>query len=176
MYTLLIVALPMSGACQRPNERHDQRTLRPEAPAKWTEDSARYLADSTKWVRDSIVRDSILRTINTDTLFRDYHRMLAAADPVALVGQVECECSNVLWHYGGLPGIAAIDRMMDTVWRRDDTTAVRRMYDKTTDESLPTLQERAKYQCVMNGRRHPSILNGTDLDAMGGRPPRPVHP
>lgn len=175
LYTLIVALLPMTGACQRPQGRTNQRSLTPEQQAKWTQDSARYLADSAKWVRDSIVRDSISRTINTDSLFRGMHRMLAAPDPAATLGQVECIHSQITWRYGSIPGLAAIQRLMDTVWKRDDSAAVARMYSKINNPTLAQQEQRAAYRCD-RGRMQPNMLNGTSLDGMGGRPARPQRP
>jgi len=71
--------------------------------------------DSTKWVRDSIVRDSISRTINTDSLYRTWRRMLHAPDPVPLMGLIYCEGARLAWRYGTIPSLAASERMEDTL-------------------------------------------------------------
>lgn len=175
-YLLLVAVLPVSGACQRPQERPAERPLSREQQAKWTHDSAGYLTDSAKWVRDSIVRDSISRTINTDVLFRDSHRMLAAPDPNAVIGDVDCDRSRILWRYGAIPGEMAIRRMEDTVWKEADASAVRAMNVKLDHATLAQQEAFGRRLCGDRGTMQPQFLKGTNLDGMGGRPARPVRP
>lgn len=101
--------MAVGAACQR------SQNLTPQQDAAWKRDSTRYVQESTKWVRDSIVRDSISRTINTDSLYRTYRRMLDAADPVPLMGLIYCEGARLAWRYGAIPAVAATERMEDTL-------------------------------------------------------------
>jgi hypothetical protein len=110
--------------------------LTPDEQARWTRDSAQYAQDSSKWVRDSVVRDSISHSVDTDSLYRLYHRMLVAEDPVPIMFLVNCEGLRLMWKYGGLPANDAMTRMTDTLWRKDEGQAANRMWSKLSNMSV----------------------------------------
>src|SRR5689334_12155470 len=72
-------------------------SVSPEAQARWSRDSAAYVRDSIKWARDTFVRDSISRTVDTDTLYRLLHTMLVAQNPVPLFAEYECASGSLNW-------------------------------------------------------------------------------
>lgn len=118
---LLLLLLSSAGAACHHNA--DRST--PPSP-EWLRDSTEYVADSANFVRDSVVRDSISHTVDTDSLYRLYRRMFAAADPVPVMALVGCELGRLSWTYGGLPVGAAVKRMEDTLWRRSERDSVKR--------------------------------------------------
>jgi hypothetical protein len=172
--TGLCMALPSVAACQS----GQPRTLTPDEQARWTRDSARYVQDSVKWVHDSVVRDSISRTVDTDSLYRLYHRMLVAPDPVPIMLLVNCERFRLTWVYAGLPAIAAMTRMEDTLWRQNERDVANRMWDRIRNMSVDQManQGTSRSKCGIRAPRMPRSYNGTDLDAIPSRPQRPARP
>jgi hypothetical protein len=174
LITAGFVWLSIAAAC-----RHTQpRPLSSPAQGPWAQDSARYATVLTKWVRDSVVRDSISRTINTDSLYRLYHRMLHAADPVPVLFRVTCEADRLLWTYGGIPGTAALKRMSDTLYAPDEVEAAKQVMlrlQRMSPQELATTGT-SPARCGGWGPRHPNFVDGTALDAMTDRPRPPRHP
>jgi hypothetical protein len=170
---LLLLLLSSAGAaCQ-----HNADRSTPPSP-EWLRDSTKYVADSAKFVHDSVVRDSISRTVNTDSLYRLYRRMLAAADPVPVMAMVGCELGRLTWTHGGLPGLAAVTRMEDTLWRHDERDSVKRMWARVSNMSVEDMAKQglSPKRCGWRGPNHPEFFNGTDLDALPPRPQRPKRP
>jgi Ni/Co efflux regulator RcnB len=171
----LCVTLPSVAACHS----GQPRTLTPDEQARWTRDSARYVQDSVKWVHDSVVRDSISRTVDTDSLYRLYHRMLVAPDPVPIMLLVNCEAGRLTWQYGTIPGMAAIGRMEDTLWRPAERDATNRMWEKIHNMSVEemTHQSVSPSKCGWQwGRKMPEPYRGTELNVLPSRPQRPARP
>lgn len=152
------------------------RPLTLEQQMQWAQDSAKFVTDSAKWVRDSLVRDSISRTVNTDSMFHDYHRMLDASDPIAILSRIECEPRELAWRYGAIPGLDAVHRMHDTVFKHDDAEKVKRMWAKV--ENMSQAQQASLGRCDMStwGPMMPELFEGTDVNALPGKPARPQRP
>lgn len=170
----LVVALPSVAACQL-GHRHP---LSAEEQARWSRDSAQYVQDSLKWVRDAVVRDSISRSVNTDSLYHLYHQMLVAPDPVPIMLLVNCESGRVTWLYG-TPGITAMQRMDDTVWRPNERAAANRMWDKIRNMSVAQMGTQGVSPSKCGWRKYPKmpeVYNGTDLETVAPRPRPPKRP
>jgi hypothetical protein len=170
---LLLLLLSSAGAaCQ-----HNADRSTPPSP-EWLRDSTKYVADSAKFVHDSGVRDSLSRMVNTDSLYRLYRRMLAAADPVPVMALVGCELGRLSWTYGGLPVDAAVMRMEDTLWRRSERDSVKRMWGQVSNMSVEDMAKQglSPKRCGWRTPQMPRFFNGTDLLALPGRPQRPKRP
>ena len=172
--TAFIAALPSVAACQGGNHRNPT----PEEQARWRRDTAKYIQDSTKWARDSIVRDSISRSINTDSLYRLYHRMLAASEPVSIMFLVRCEEGRLPWRYGVEPATAAMTRMNDTLWRSDEREAANRMWDKIRDMSVGEMAGQGvnNVKCGWPRPKMAESYRGTNLVFIDPRPVAPKRP
>jgi hypothetical protein len=86
--------------------------------------SARAGADSlyrvrlAKWLRDSIVLDSMTRLVQTDSLYRLYrHAVEPTGVSAALVQAVFCEEHRLEIRYGWVPSDRAVHAMLDTVFQ-----------------------------------------------------------
>jgi hypothetical protein len=116
----------MAASC-RPNPT-------PERVVAYQAAVTRFEHDSAKWVRDSLVRDSISRTINTDSLYHLYHVMLLATEPVPIMSLLHCEKCRLGWKYGIEPTLAAEARMYDTLF----TPAEHKMAHEKDDQLVIT--------------------------------------
>ena len=172
---MLCALLAASAGCQ---SRSPSRGLSPEIDvrAQWTRDSARFVLDSIQWERDVRVRDSISRSINTDTLYWIYRAMLAKPDP-ELFARAHCVTSGIAYVYGSVPGLAAVKRMTDTVWKPGEAEAVRRMENRFENMTVPErmMQSVNPAKCHW-GRLSDSLVDGTPVDYIRSRPIRPKPP
>jgi len=78
--------------------------------------------------------DSVVRSVNTDSAFRLWHVMLTAPDIRKAQLAMMCEYARLGDLYGQA-GRVAIDRMADTLWKRDDPKLVSRMDRRLVGES-----------------------------------------
>jgi hypothetical protein len=143
--------------------------------------TAKFVRDSIKWVRDSVVIDSISRTINTDSLYHLYRAQLRAENPVPLEAAINCERTRIHWVYGSNAAKDAIDRMIDTVYGKSDEAAGRRVSARLGSMTPAEMISVAPGQRVCGktsqwGRMHPDSVNGTRLSGRTGRPTRPTSP
>jgi hypothetical protein len=177
-FALLVTLAPITAGCQT------SRTPAPIDPARatqWSKDSAKYVQDSTMWVRDSVVIDSISRTINTDSVYRLRRAQLHADDPVRIQGLIECESYRLHWVYGSNAAEDARRRMSDTLYRKTDSADMKRVSDRLqsmTPREMISVGV-GEMQCGRFskwGPRHPEALNGTALSTRTGRPARPRRP
>ncbi len=66
---------------------------------------------------------------------------------------------------------------MDTLWKHDDSIAVRAMWLKIDNMTLAQMEDHARKRCVFwLDPRHEQVLNGTDVDRWKPRPQRPERP
>jgi hypothetical protein len=82
------------------------------------------------------------------------------------------------WRYGEIPSSAAMKRMSDTLYKPEEmeaAKAVSRRLRQTTPEEAATLGV-SPGRCGGWGTRHAEVVDGANLDAMTGRPPRPARP
>lgn len=164
------------ASCQQPPR--GARALTPAEQADWTRDSLKYVTDSTKWVRDSLVRDSLARAVNTDSLYRLYRSMLHAPDPVRYMAAIDCERFRLWWRNGFIPGEAAIHRAESTVFAPGDKADADRMrlrLDRMTPEQNATLSVSPR-KCGVTSAERRTVFEGTNLEADDPRPARPRRP
>jgi hypothetical protein len=137
--------------------------------------------DSIKWVHDSLVVDSISRTVNTDSLYRINRAQLRAEDPVPLQRAINCEVARLYWVYGPNAGGDAYHRMMDTLYRPADRAEMTRVSNRLHAMSVEEMASLGigERQCGKSSRwgpRHPASIDGAALDTRTGRPARPQRP
>lgn len=80
--------------------------------------------------------DSVVRAVNTDSLYRLWQAMLTAPDIRAAQLHVDCELSQLSYRYGRA-AYYATKRMQDTLWKHADPAAVSRMDRRAVGESPP---------------------------------------
>ena len=81
--------------------------------------------------------DSVVRSINTDSVYKLWHWTLTLPDPKVGAQQVECELDRIGYRYGVPATAAALRRMQDTLWRDVDAGQVARLGRGLKGESLP---------------------------------------
>lgn len=79
--------------------------------------------------------DSVVRLVNTDSAFKLWHAMLTAPDIRKAQLAMMCENARVSDMYGEAAYVA-LDRMADTLWKRDDPALVSRMDKRLVGPSL----------------------------------------
>jgi hypothetical protein len=80
--------------------------------------------------------DSVVRTVNTDSLYKLWHAMLTASDIRAAQLDMDCEMDRLDYQYGQA-AYTAMEHMRDTLWRKDDPGAVSRMDQRMAGASTP---------------------------------------
>lgn len=170
-----VLTLGLMAGCQR---QEPPRTDPAADAAGWARDSAKNYPALVKWLRDSVVRDSVSRMINTDSLYRLHLVEAHAANPIPIVGKALCEQARLSFVYGSLPAEAAVKRMEDTLTRvvdkKDRERIDARLGHLSVDEQMSLGIGRAK--CGDWGPVGPTSINGTELDEATGRPLRPKPP
>lgn len=141
------------------------------AASQWRADSTRYERALAKYVRDSLVIDSIARTINTTRLRQLYRQQLHAEQPVLLEREILCERSRLARRHGLMPSEAAVRHLEATLWRPEEREAVRAM-----DERFPESAALEVDPSCSAGPRAPDELNGTPLESIILRPVAPRRP
>ena len=81
--------------------------------------------------------DSVVRTINTDSVYKLWRWSLTLPDPKVGQQQVQCEIDQMMFHYGGAASMAALRRMEDTLWRGVDPQQIARLRRGLKGMSLP---------------------------------------
>jgi len=106
------------------------------------------------------VIDSVSSTINTDSLYRAYHSMLAAAHPEGLLPLVSCIEAKLMWQHGMYPADQAMRRMRDTLWKGVEQQA------QAMDARFPVsgYAESNDALCGPFGRRGQLVADGVPLD------------
>jgi hypothetical protein len=141
------------------------------AASQWRADSARYAAALAKYIRDSLVIDSIARTINTTRLRQLYRQQLHAEQPVVLQAEILCERTRLATRHGLMPSEAAIRDMKAALWRPEERDAVRAM-----EERFPKTAVIGAHPSCRAGPAAPEELNGTPLRSLILRPIPPRRP
>jgi hypothetical protein len=111
------------AACGQVSARRDSQT---EDPALLAEQHRRIAAF-----------DSVVRTINTDSVYKLWRWSLTLAAPKVGQQQVQCEVDQMMFYYGVPASMAALRRMQDTLWRGVDPQQVGRLRRGLEGESLP---------------------------------------
>lgn len=82
--------------------------------------------------------DSVVRTVNTDSLYRLWQATLTAPDVRQALLLVQCELGRLSYQYGRYAAHEATKRMQDTLWKHADPAAVRRMDQRAAERgSIP---------------------------------------
>jgi hypothetical protein len=81
--------------------------------------------------------DSVVRSINTDSLYKLWHWSLTLPDPKVGQQQVECEGGRLMYRYGVSATMTAIRRMQDTLWQNVDPQQLAWLRRGLKGESLP---------------------------------------
>lgn len=159
-----VVAL-MSLACA---SRAQERSLSPEAAAKWARDSTEYQQRLARWLRDSTVIDSIARTIGTDSLAHLYEEMISSKHPEVQLQLVSCEQERLGRRYGTIAVLRVDARVRDSVYATAGGKATKDMRERMPSQGLIS----GRVCGPADGPVGPSVLDGTPLHT--GRPkPRP---
>lgn len=138
--------------------------------ADWKRDSTAYETAMVTWRHDSLVIDSVSRTIKTDTLFGLYRRMISAPTPYPWLQRISCARARLTWKYGALPTERAVQRMRDSLWN-GVADSIRARYEST--EGHPVSVVIGPETCGSFGPKGPSVVNGVHMSAAGPRPTRP---
>jgi hypothetical protein len=145
----------------------------PQAVNDWQRDSSAYDDALAIWLRDSAVVDSVSRTINTDSMYRMYRRMLHDTNPAPIMQEIACEEWRLRRRYRVLPSMAAQRRMMDSVYWPPEADAVRRMNERLQNLGPVTA---GPYACGGDVERLvPEVVSGAPMSMSTARPvpPRP---
>jgi hypothetical protein len=122
-WSLLAVACLSGTACGQASPRRDTRAF---DPALVQEQHRRIAAF-----------DSVVRSINTDSVYKLWHWSLSLPDPKIGQQQAMCEEGRLMYRYGVSAAMAALRRMQDTLWRDADKQQVARLERGLKGESLP---------------------------------------
>lgn len=122
-WSLLAVACLSGTACGQASPRRDTRSF---DPALIQEQKRRIAAF-----------DSVVRSINTDSVYKLWHWSLTLPDPKVGQQQAMCEGGRLAYRYGVPATAAALRRMQDTLWRDADPQQVARLGHGLKGESLP---------------------------------------
>ena len=77
--------------------------------------------------------DSVVRSINTDTVYGLWRALLVADDPQAALMRVQCAYARLEYRYGANAVFDADKRMRDTLWRGVSREALARMTASVAD-------------------------------------------
>src|SRR5262245_8408325 len=79
--------------------------------------------DSTAFLRDSALIDSMARRVPVDSLRRLYRAVTVAPDPFSVVRAIQCE-SYRLWYTYGAAAEVAEDRVRAAEWKAESDSIV----------------------------------------------------
>jgi hypothetical protein len=110
---ITIGALTLTSCQSRSSSGH-----RSHASFDTTIGDSAFRSNLRRWLRDSIVLDSVTQVVNTDTLYQLYRQALERKGvTLALMSAVACEELRLAVRYGSVPSNRAINRLLDTVYR-----------------------------------------------------------
>lgn len=90
-------------------------------------DDATFARLEARFVRDSIVIDSLERLVTMDSLFRLYRTVVTTRRaPVPLVSAVSCEFTRQSFLHGKIPALRRLRRMLDTIYADQGITGMER--------------------------------------------------
>lgn len=133
-------------------------------------DSAVYTRRLALWQRDSVVLDSISRTISTDSLYRLNHALLTTVNPAGAERRIMCEEIRLGWRYGEAAAEVAMNRMRDTLWTPNEQATVHGIEQRLPQ---PMVLEYRRGSCGDLGPRAPDMVDSTRLDVASRRPVPP---
>jgi len=167
LWSVPIVVLALASPGCRSRQTSERVGLADSLPG----DSV-YASRLARWLRDSVVLDSMTRLVNTDSLFRLYRRALEPGQVSLEVLQEEsCEEERLYIEHGSVPAKRAIRAMRDTVFRdhgiRD---GMRYFISRAPAEGVI---EGGARRCGPYPPRAPDFIGATRLDTELGSRPRP---
>ena len=117
-------------------------------------------ADVAYLRHDSLVIDSIVRTVRTDSLYRLYRAMLYAADPTPIYQEVFCEGSRLSDRHGIRASTIAKKRMQDTLWKHGEERLYNSIYTRMPSTYMFTVSDST---CGPMGPPPPDSIDGVSL-------------
>jgi hypothetical protein len=154
------------GACSASAGSGSSSRSSESVPLAWAPESVRIAQEEAVWKQDSVVLDSLSRTVNTDSLFRVGRAMLISRDPARLMNAAACERYRLAWRHGARPAQLAIWRMEDTLYAADEADAVEQMRERL-DRGFGV--ELGRKSCGDPGLRAPRTVGATPLDGILAR-------
>jgi hypothetical protein len=156
---------------------HDKLTERRlgRASESWTHDSIAYERALTRWLRDSVVVDSIAATIDATHLRSIYASFATSQRPETLMQEAVCEEARLARRHGGRVGQAVVERTDNEVWRspQERRRIFRRLESRVKSSFMLGVSED---HCGPLGPRGPDTVAGIDLRTLPARPEPPVRP
>src|SRR6478672_3750071 len=120
-YILAVASAGFFSSCYPQTVHSTPPDITMERP--WLHDSVAYHQRLAQWLRDSIVVDSVSRTVPTDSLQHLFRTLLGSPDPAPVLQEIDCEQFRLSWRYGSLPVMDAVQRMLDTTLNANDRHA-----------------------------------------------------
>ena len=168
-FSFIVLGASSPTSCRRPEAAH---VLSPAEQARWASDSVEYVRRLDGWRRDSIVIDSIVQTINTDSLRSLYRAVWNLPHAAPAMQELVCEQTRLARRFGDLAAGIAQDKVQRQEWGTD-----RKQIDRHLDQRMPSSGtiEISDQRCHLTGAHAPDSLNGTSLKFASPRPvPRAV--
>ena len=163
-----ILAVAWLAACSN----HQQRDLAVrEHDSEWQYNFTIYEQRLAKWLRDSVVIDSIAGTIPRDSVRQVYLDMLASAQPAMQLQKLLCLEIALSRKYGHTPVKLAARQVEESVFAQSGTSASRAMNARFPDRGLLLSTSRCAPRKA--GEVVPESLDGTSLMTES---PKPVLP
>lgn len=141
---------------------------------QWLADSAAYETRLSRWLRDSVVIESLSRSVSTDSLYHLYRAMYVAQNPRVYVEPIMCFESDLVWRHGRAPAEVAMRRLMDTLWKPGEGDGLKVIERRMPTSALFSMSDSICGPAV--GRRSPDTVSGTWLGFRFARPARPQPP
>ena len=113
--------------------------------------------------------DSVVRTVNTDSLYHLWQAMLTAPDIRMAQLHVDCAYRHLSFRYGKA-WYDATQRMQDTLWKHADRALVRRMNHRMAGEAIPLGRDTCPGGPSV---RAPRWLREWDVPPLPALPPSP---
>jgi hypothetical protein len=135
---------------------------------RWLADSAAYVTNLNQWLRDSVVVDSVARSVDITELVAAYRQVATGAQPAEGMAQVTCAQSRVFWDYGDLAAEAAVQRAHDSV---EHLVGAKAFADAVARMPQSGAIEPPDYKkCLGKEPEHRKSLGSTRLDVRATRP------
>ena len=114
--------------------------------------------------------DSVVRLVNTDSLYKLWHAMLTPADFRTTHALMQCELVRLGYRYESAADVA-IRRMQDTLWRDADGELVARLHRRMAAQESPPI---SRAVCgPMPPPRAPAWLRNWTTNELPRLPPSP---
>lgn len=168
--SFIVLGASSPTACRRPEAA---RVLSPAERASWASDSAEYIRRLDRWRRDSIVIDSIVHTINTDSLRSLYRAVWNLPHAAPALQELVCEQARLARRFGDVAAGIAQDRVQQQEWGTDQ-----KQIDRHLDQRMPAsgTVEISNERCHLTGAQAPESVQSTSLKFASPRPVPPRRP